>query len=183
MTHGNTLYYIVPHLHHGWPTSTSYLFLTDGVTVPSPSPFTYTRQPISHAKQPAWLPVSLRLGRGMFAVQPSFGERPSQKYIGWAFPYPAQNIYGGDAPFPIPIYGNLPIPYLGEAVELQPSFWGEALPKIHKVGLSIPRPKYIGGAHPSLSQPMAICRSPTLGKPWSHCPSPLTLWGPKLKHG
>jgi len=43
MTHGNTLYYIVPHLHHGWPTSTSYLFLTDGVTVPSPSPFPYTR--------------------------------------------------------------------------------------------------------------------------------------------
>ena len=36
---------------------------------------------------------------------------------------------------------------------VQPSFWGEAFPKIHTAG-----------AHPSLSQPMGICRSPTLGK-------------------
>ena len=116
---------------HRWHTSTSYLFLTDGVTVPSPSPFPYTRQPISHAKQPAWLSVALRLGRWMHAVQPSF--------------------------------------------------WGEALPKIHRVGLSIHPPKiHTAGAHPSLSQPMAICRSPTLGTVWGHCPSP-TLPIPNLR--
>ena len=53
-------------------------------------------------------------------------------------------------------------------------------PNIHTVGLSIsPAQKYIRrGAHPSLSQPMANCRSPTLGKQWSHCPSPTfgTQW-------
>ena len=35
------LYAIYFHTH-GWHTSTPYLFLTDGVTVPSPSPFPYT---------------------------------------------------------------------------------------------------------------------------------------------
>ena len=42
LPNGNTLHYIVSQLHHRWHTSTSYLFLTDGVTVPSPSPIPYT---------------------------------------------------------------------------------------------------------------------------------------------
>ena len=100
-THGYIVYHIHPWQHHRWHTSNSYLFFTD-VTVPSSSPFPYTHQPIPHANKAASLPVALRLGRGMHAVQPSF--------------------------------------------------WGQALPKLHMVGLSIPPPKYIRrGAHPSLS--------------------------------
>ena len=49
-------------------------------------------------------------------------------------------------------------------------FLGRGPPKL-TVGFSIPpAQKYIGrGAHPSLSQPKPTCRSPTLGKQWSHC--------------
>ena len=49
-------------------------------------------------------------------------------------------------------------------------------PKIHTAaGLSNPHPRpkiHTAGAHPSLSHTGGICLSPTLGKQWSHCPSP-----------
>jgi len=95
--------------------------------LPSPPP----AKPISHVNKPTWLPVALRLGRGCTQCNPLFGERPSQTYIRWAFPYPPpKNTYGG--------------------------------------------------AHSSLSQPMGICRSPTLWKQWSHCPSP--TYGKQWSH-
>ena len=65
--------------------------------------------------KPTWLPVAHWLGLRLYAVQPSFGERPSQKYIhtgGLSIPPPKT---GGSAPFPIPTYHHLPIPYLGDA--------------------------------------------------------------------
>ena len=149
---GNTLHYIVSQLHHRWHTSTFYLFPTDGVTVPSPSPFPYTRQPISHAKQPAWLPVALRLGRGMHAVQPSFWEEalPKIHTVGLSIPPPKIRKAGG-APFPIP--------YLGKQWSHSPSL--------------------------TLGKSWSHCPSPSLGKQWSHCPSPTSgtpwshppLWG------
>jgi len=85
-----------------------------------PFPFSLPLHSLTYItrQKPAWLPVALRPGRGCMQCNPLFGERPSQKYIRWAFPYPpAQNTYGGGAPFPIATYGHLPIPYLGEAVE------------------------------------------------------------------
>jgi len=71
--------------------------------LPSPSPFPYTRKPISPAKKPAWLPVALRLGRGMHAVQPSFWEEalPKIHKVGLSIP-PAQNTYGGGRILPYP---------------------------------------------------------------------------------
>ena len=115
---GNTLYHLVSQLHHRWHTPTSYLFLPNGVTVPSPSPFPYTRKPISHTNKPTWMPVALRLGRGMHAVQASFCGEALPTYIRWAFPYrPPKNTQGGGPPFPITTYGHLPVPYLGDAVK------------------------------------------------------------------
>ena len=56
---------------------------------------------------------------GMQAMQPSFwGEAlPKIHTVGLSIP-PPKNTYGGGAPFPIPTYGHLPIPYLGEAAYL-----------------------------------------------------------------
>jgi len=57
----------------------------------------------------------------MHAVQPSFcGEAlPKIHTVGLSIP-PPKNTFGGGAPFPIPTYGHLPIPFLGEAVEPLP---------------------------------------------------------------
>jgi len=62
--------------------------------------------------KPTWLPVALRLGLGMHAVQPSFWERPSQKYIRWAFPYPCPNVHMAGR--------TLPYPYLSASADLLP---------------------------------------------------------------
>jgi hypothetical protein len=117
---GNTLHYIVSQIHHRWHTSNSYLFLTDGVTVPSHSPFPYTRKTYISRQQ-------TNMAASRLAARP------------------------GDA----------------RSATL---FLGRGPPK-HTVGLSIPTAqKYIRrGAHPSLSHHMDICRTPTLGTPWSHC--------------
>jgi len=168
---GNTLYHIVPHRHHRWHTCTSYLFLTDGVTVPSPSPFPYTRKPISHANKPTWLPVALRLGRGMHAVQPSFwGEAlPKIHKVGLSIP-PAQNTYGGGRTLPYP---NLwpsadPLPGGSSGAIAHPPRWGS------RGAIAHPQPKRSSGA---------IAHPQPRGKLWSHCPSQLTLWGPKPTNG
>jgi len=63
----------------------SFGFLTDGVTVPSPSPFPTLTNIYHTANKPTWLPVVLRLGLGMHAVQPSFGRGPSKNTYGGPF--------------------------------------------------------------------------------------------------
>ena len=63
---------------------------------------------------------------GCTQCNPLFGERPSQTYIRWAFPYPPpKKTYGGGETLPYPNLWPLPIPYLGEALDRLPiPLWG-----------------------------------------------------------
>jgi len=118
---GNTLYHLVSQLHHRWHTSNSYLFLTDGVTVSSPSPFPYTRKTYISRQQTnmAASRLAARPGDARSATLFLGRGHPNIHTVGLSIP-PPKNTYGGGAPFPIPTYGHLPIPYLGEAVEPLP---------------------------------------------------------------
>ena len=90
---GTTLYHLVSQLHHRWRTYNSSLFLTDGVTVPSPSPFPYTRktyisrqQTNMAASRTAARPGDVRsatlfLGRGPPNIRWGLSIPPAQKYI------------------------------------------------------------------------------------------------------
>ena len=119
-----------------------------------PSRFPYslplpTHKPISHSTERAWLPVSLSLGWGLRAAQPSLFGGKARPKIHTAEPFqspntPPKNTYGGWPFFHFPH-----IPTISILTRLLvPLFFGERpAPKYIRCAFPIPRPKiHMAGA-------------------------------------